>query len=288
MEYLVIGGTGTVGGEVVRDLLARGHRARVLTRSAAKAGTLPEGAEGVVGDLAYPAGLRQALAGVDGVFLAVPVHPDETRLGLNGVEAAKAAGVRRLVYLSVFGAETAAEIPHFASKVPIERAIRASGIPFTILRPNYFFQNDLGVAQVIAAGVYPVPIGPVGVSAVDVRDIAVAAVNALTESGHEGHTYPLAGRDCLTGEAFAAAYGRHLGRQVVYGGDDLDAWAEGVKAFMPDWLVRDIRIMFERFQRHGLAATKDDLVAVRRVLGREPRRHDDFAAELAAQVKAGG
>jgi uncharacterized protein YbjT (DUF2867 family) len=122
-------------------------------------------------------------------------------------------------------------------------------------------------------------------SRVDVRDIAQAAVNALTEPGHEGQTYPLVGPDVLTGEATAAVYSRHLDREIRYGGDDLQTWAEQARAALPDWMVRDLCAMFEHFQRHGLVATDADLAAVRRALGREPLRFEDFAAELAGQIR---
>lgn len=100
MKSLVIGGTGTVGGEVVRLLKAMGHEVRVLTRSAANAGDLPEGVEAAVGDLADPESLRGPLAGVDGVFLATPVSPDETRLGLRRIKANKSSA--RFLYNSYF------------------------------------------------------------------------------------------------------------------------------------------------------------------------------------------
>src|SRR5262245_5554844 len=141
MEFLVIGGTGTVGGEVVRGLLGRGDRVRVLTRSAAKVRSLPAGAEGVVGDLADSLSLRKPLDGVDGVFLATPLDPEESERGLAAVEAVRAARVGRLVYMSVHKVVEGAQIPHFGSKLPIEKAVRGLGLPFTILRPNNFFQN---------------------------------------------------------------------------------------------------------------------------------------------------
>ena len=287
MKILVIGGTGTVGSAVVGRLVKRGDGVRVLTRSAAKSGTLPAGADGVVGDMGDPASLRAAMEGVDGVFLIVPVARDETRLGLNAVGAAKGAKVGRIVYLSVFGAETAPEIPHFIGKVPIEEAVRASGLSYTILRPNYFFQNDEGLIPAIAQGMYPQPLGEVGVNGVDVGDIADAAVAALTSSGHEGATIPLVGPDVLTGPSVASTYAKHLGRPVAYGGDDLDDWSDRMAEHMPDWMVADLKAMFDRFQRHGLRASDADLAAVRQALGREPRRFDDFAAELAGRIEQG-
>ena len=285
MKVLVIGGTGTVGGAIAARLVARGDVPRVLTRSAAKSKGLPAGAEGAVGDMADPASLAAATAGVDAVFLAVPVDREETRLGLNAVAAAKDAKVGRLVYLSVFGAETAPEVPHFIGKVPIEEAVRASGLPFTILRPNYFYQNDNQLAPAIAKGLYPQPIGEVGLSGIDVGDIADAAVNALTSSDHDGQTIPLVGPNLLTGPTVAAAYAKHLGHAVRYGGDDLVRWADSVAEHMPDWLVTDLCAMYAHFLRHGLRASDADREATRQILGREPRRFDDFAAELAGRIK---
>jgi uncharacterized protein YbjT (DUF2867 family) len=288
MKILVIGGTGTVGSAVVERLAKRGEAVRVLTRSANKAGALPKGAEAAVGDLANPASLAEPMAGADAVFLLTPVHPEETRLGLNGVEAAKAAKAGRLVYMSVFGAESAADVPHFIGKVPVEAAVRESGLPWTILRPNYFFANEEQLAPSIARGVYPQPIGEVGVNGIDVGDIADTAVIALTGSAHEGQTIPVAGLDILTGPSMASTYAKHLGREVRYGSDDFDAWsARMAEHGLPDWLVRDLRAMFAYIQRHGQRATDADHEALRRVLGREPRRFDDFAAELTGRIKAG-
>jgi uncharacterized protein YbjT (DUF2867 family) len=289
MKILVIGGTGTVGSAVVERLAKWGDAVRVLTRSASKAGSLPKGAEAVVGDLADPASLAQAMAGAEAVFLLLPVHPEETRLGLGGVEAAKAAKVGRLVYLSVFEPESAPDVPHFIGKVPVEAAVRESGLPWTILRPNYFFANEERLAPAIARGTYPQPLGEVGVSGIDVGDIADAAVNALTGSGLENQTISVVGLDVLTGPSIAATYAKHLGREVRYGGDDLDAWsARMAEHGLPDWLVHDLRAMFAHIQRHGQRASDADHEAVRRVLGREPRRFDDFAAELVEKIKRGG
>lgn len=289
MKILVIGGTGTVGSAVVARLAKRGDAVRVLTRSAAKAGSLAAGAEGVGGDLADPKSLAQPMAGVDAVFLLTPVDREETRLGLNGVGAAKAAKVGRIVFMSVFGAEAAPDVPHFIGKLPVEQAVRESGLPWTILRPDYFFQNEEPLAPAIAQGVYPQPLGEVGVHGIDVGDIADAAVAVLTGSGHEGRTIPVAGLDLLTGPSIASTYAGHLGREVRYGGDDLTVWgARMAEHGLPDWLVHDLRAMFAHIQRHGQRATDADHEAVRRVLGREPRRFDDFAAGLAEKIKRGG
>ncbi len=187
MSHLILGGTGTVGSAVVRGLLARGEEVRVLTRSAERAAALPEGARAVIGDLGDPSTYEQVFAGARTLFLLNGVVSTELQEGLAAVNEARRAGIGRIVYLSVHDVEKGPHVPHFASKLGVERAIEASGIPFTILRPNNFYQNDFWYQDVITRyGIYPQPIGNAGLSRVDVRDIAEAGVNALTQDGHEG------------------------------------------------------------------------------------------------------
>jgi uncharacterized protein YbjT (DUF2867 family) len=285
MKVLVIGGTGTVGSQVVLELLKRGEPVRVMTRSPEKLHSLPQGAEGRLGDLQDPSSLPALLDGVDRMFLLTALSRSETAEGLAAVHAAKQAGVRRLVYMSVHRLESAPHIPHFASKIPIEREIKQSGIAYTIVRPNSFFQNDLWLKEAILHGIYPQPIGNVGMNRVDVRDIAEAAVNALTRSRPEGQTYALVGPDALTGESAAAIYSRHFGRAVRYAGDDLDAWAQQARNMMPGWLVADLRVMFEHFQKKGLAASAADWSQTHEALGHAPRSFDTFVAEVAQAWK---
>ena len=246
----------------------------------------PAGMQVVRGNLDDAASVRHAMRGVDRVFLVVAQSPNETEQGLTAVAAARDAGVARIVYASVRLPWFSAGIPHFASKAVIEQAVRDSGIPFTILRPNNFFQNDLALADVILHyGLYPQPIGSKGIARVDVRDIADAAGIALTESGHEGEIFEVNGPELLTGDDVAAAYGRALGKTVQYGGDDLEAWSAAVSQALPPWLVHDLRLMFENFQRHGMPSTPHADERLRRLLGREPRSFDAFAGELVAHAR---
>jgi uncharacterized protein YbjT (DUF2867 family) len=282
MKVLVIGGTGSVGGEVIAGLGRAGMVARCMSRYPKKLQSLPQGVETYVGDLEKPASLGAAFADVDAVFLMTALSRNETLQGLAAVGAAKKARVQKLIYLSVPMPPGSEYIPHYLSKVPIERAIRDSGLNYTILRPNNFFQNDYlwCRAAVMSYGVYPQPIGSVGLNRVDIRDVAEAAIHALSESGHDCKEYPLHGKDALTGESVAAIFSRHIGREIRYGGNDLEAWAKQAQHMMPEWMVRDLRIMYDYFQRHGLLATSQDFAEQYRVLGREPRQFDDFVAEI--------
>ncbi|HMA29025.1 MAG TPA: NmrA family NAD(P)-binding protein [Thermoanaerobaculia bacterium] len=280
MKVLVLGGTGTVGSQVVRELLSRGADVSVLTRDLEK--PLPPGVRAIEGDLLDPATARSAFAGMDGIFLLNAVSATECHEGLMAVNGARLGGVKKIVYLSVHEVDKAPHLPHFGAKLAVEAAIRAAGIPFTILRPNNFFQNDVWTKDALLGfGVYPQPIGQVGLSRVDVRDIAEAAAIVLTSGGNEGRTINLVGPELHTGTSTAEIWGNVLGRRITYAGDDLDAWEKQSLAFLPAFMVFDFRLMYAFFQEHGLKATAQDVERQTALLGHPPRRFEDFAAETA-------
>jgi uncharacterized protein YbjT (DUF2867 family) len=282
MNVVVTGGTGTVGSQVVRELLTRGASVKVVTRDPAKA-KLPAGATAIKGNLAEPESVRRVFDGADAVFLLNVVSPTESHEGLLPVTAMRHTRPQRLVYLSVQNADGAAWLPHFGAKVGVEEAIKRSGIPYTILRPNNFYQNDYFAKDVLLnMGVYPQPIGSAGVSRVDVRDIAEAAAITLLASGHEGQTFDIAGPEAHTGESTAQVWARALGRPIVYGGDDLDAWEKQALNYMPAWGAFDFRYMYEFFQQNGLKASAEAIDRLTRLLGHAPRSFGAFAAETAA------
>ena len=178
--------------------------------------------------------------------------------------------------------EQAPHLPHFGAKLPIEAALKKSGISYTILRPNNFFQNDYWFQDALLQyGVYPQPMGDVGLSRVDVRDIAEVAAIALTTSGHEGKTYNVVGPKVHTGRSTAEIWSRVLGKTITYGGNDLDAWEEQSLSRLPAWMVFDFRLMYEFFQKNGLKATPADVDSMAGLLGRAPRSFEDFAMETA-------
>ena len=285
MSILVTGGTGSVGSHVVRELVARGASVKVLTRDPAKA-KLPAGVTAVQGDLTQPETVRRVFNDVDAVFLLNGVSITEAHEGLLAVSGMKLSGVKRLVYLSVHQVDQAAWLPHFGAKVGVEEGIKRSGIPFTILRPDNFFQNDYWYKDVILQyGIYPQPIGDVGTSRVDIRDIAEAAAIVLTSPGHEGQTYDIVGPDVLTGESVASAWSRALGKPVKYGGNDLDAWEAQSLQYLPAWMVFDFRLMYAHFQKNGLKASPEAIGRITKLLGHAPRSFDAFVTETAAAWK---
>jgi uncharacterized protein YbjT (DUF2867 family) len=286
MRHLVLGGTGTVGSLVVSGLLEKGEKVKVLTRSPDKAKSLPSGAEAVIGDLAAPETYGGIFRDYDTLFLLTANGPTDLLEGLAAVAEARRTRARRVVHLSIHDVEKGLDAPHFASKIAIEAALKDSGLDWTILRPNNFYQNDWWWKDAILQyGVYPQPLGSVGVSRVDTRDIGEAAVRALTEPGHSGKTYALAGPDALTGEESARIFSDAMGRKVAYAGDDLDAWAKTMSAYLPPWAVFDYKLMYAMFQQKGLKATPAQLEETRTIVGHAPRSFAAFAKEFAAAVK---
>ncbi|MGD0116564.1 MAG: NmrA family NAD(P)-binding protein [Candidatus Binatus sp.] len=284
MKILAIGGTGNVGSEVVKELKKRNADVRILVRKKDKAS--PEGVEVAVGDLLDPVSVQQALHGVDKLYLLNAVTPDELTQGLIAYDLAKRLKLKHIVYHSVFRVEHFKDVPHFASKLAIETAMREFDVPFTVIRPNYFFQNDATLRDSLTkAGIYPMPLGQVGISAVDIRDIAEATAIALTSDGHFGKTYNLNGPEVLSGPKTASIWSGLLGKEIRYSGDDMDAFEEQLRKRAPSWSAFDIRMMFQGYLERGFVAGAGDIETLTKLLGHKPRRYEDFAKETALEWK---
>ncbi|TAN20628.1 MAG: NAD-dependent epimerase/dehydratase family protein [Acidobacteria bacterium] len=286
MKVLVTGATGQIGRALITELTQRGILVRAFSRKPPAAHSLPEGSEWMQGDLLDPAALERALQGVHKLFLLNAVVPDELTQALIAYNLAWRLGVAQIVYLSVFKVDQFRDVPHFASKLAVEAALREFGMPFTILRPGYFYQNDARLKDALTgAGIYPSPIGLGGMAAVDVRDIAEAAARIITGTSHAGKTYSLVA-DQLTGPGVAEIWSRVLGKPVQYAGHDFDVWEKQLAAFVPAWSAFDLRVMFQGYAERGFTATPTETAAFASLLGRAPRRYEAFAQETAVEWKA--
>jgi len=278
VKILVIGGTGHVGSEVVKELQKRDAEVRVLVRKP-DVKSLP-GVELVVGDLLDPVSINKAMQGVDKLYLLNAVTPDELTQGLIAYDLAKKHKLSHVVYHSVFRVEHFKDVPHFASKLAIESAIREFDVPFTIIRPNYFFQNDASFRDALSKlSVYPNPLGFVGISAVDIRDIAEVTAITLMSDQHFGKTYNVNGPAILSGPGAASIWSEVLGKAIRYAGDDLDSFEEQMRQHAPSWAAFDIRMMFQGYLERGFVAEDGDAATLTKLLGHEPRGYRDFAYE---------
>ena len=285
MKILVTGATGTVGSLLVERLIGDGVEVRVLTRSPGSV-KFPTVVETIGGDLLDVDAMRLAVDGVDAMFLLSAVIAEELTATVTALNVAREAGLKGLVYLSVYKSAEFTDVPHGAAKYAAERMIADRAMPATILRPTYFMQNDVRLKDaIIGMGVYPSPIGPKGVSVVDIRDIVeVAALELVRRGGGDGPLpgtqFDLTGPDILTGQAIASIWSETLGRPISEAGD-IDRTFQMIRAQAPAWMAYAIRQMFTRFAEDGAAATQDGLRQLQERLGRAPRSYRDFATETA-------
>lgn len=274
---LVTGATGTIGSEVVRRLVARGEKVRALTRDPEGA-RLPSEVEAVRGHHRDRASVQAAMAGADAAFLVGVFGPDDAEHDRGLVEAARAAGVGRIVKLSGIGTGDPAVGPVGTWHVAGEQAVRDSGAEWTILRPSAFASNTLGWAEAVRAGT-PVPntTGTGGQGVVDPRDVAEVAAAALVEAGHSGRTYTLTGPEVLSVPDQAAVLAELLGHPV----EVRDLSAAEARAYLlglgfTDTFVDASEISRQFVRNGGNEVVTDD---VRHLLGRPARTYREWARD---------
>jgi uncharacterized protein YbjT (DUF2867 family) len=283
---LVIGATGNIGRELVRELDAKGATVRVLVRDRARAARLPERADRVVADLGEPATLPPAFAGVDRLFLLTPgIGAEHTR---NAVAAARAAGVGHIVHLSSFNV--------LGDPMPAmgrwhherEEMIRASGIPATFLRPGGFMTNALDWAGTIREeGFVLDPVGPGRYAPIDPADIAAVAALVLTEDGHQRKEYVLTGDEMFTVTEQVQIIAEAIGRDIEV--REAATPAEAVRSRFPDGAPQALAdAITEGFtlMRADTAGFRTD--TAERLLGRKPRTFADWCARNAGAFRRPG
>ena len=231
--------------------------------------------------------IRAALEGVSTLFLLNAVTPDELTQALIALNLANEAGVRGYVYLSVIHSDLYTNVPHFSGKYAVERMIEQFNLPATVLRPAYFFQNDLMLKDALLGyGVYLMPIGSIGAQMIDVRDIAeVAALHLIKRESSaqpiSREKIDLVGPDLLTGADLASIWSAVLGKPIPYAGADISGFEQQLRAFGPSWLAYDMGRMLKRIQQDGMKPEPGDVERLTALLGRPLRTYRDFAAEAA-------
>lgn len=281
MKILAVGATGSNAGLVVPELLARGLTVRALVRDERRAAVARQrGAhETVVADLSDPSSLRAAVEGVDGVFHVNPAFaPDEAGMGRAMVDAAVGAGVRKVVFSSVY--HPSLSLTNHADKRPVEEALYASGLDFTILQPAIFMQMMVaGMWRgAVEQGVMTLPFSSRSLmSYVDYRDVAEVAASAFVRDDLSFGTFELAAGGMLSREDLAAMASDILGRPVRAETTPLDP------ARMPagDFGAGMARMLAD-YDEHGFAGGND--LVLRTILGRPPRTVRDFFTELAGAL----
>ena len=235
------------------------------------------GAEVASGDLLDPVSVQKALHGVDKLYLLNAVTPDELTQGLIAYDLAKKLKLKHIVYHSVFRVDHFKDVPHFASKLAIENALREFDVPFTVIRPNYFIQNDATLKDALMVEFTRCLSATCRDLRIDIRDIAEATAIVLTSDEHYGKTYNLNGPEALSGPKAASIWSKLLGKEIRYAGHDMDAFEEQMRKRAPSWSAFDIRMM--GYLERGFVAETGDVEKLTLKLGHAPRNYEDFAAE---------
>jgi uncharacterized protein YbjT (DUF2867 family) len=275
---LVTGATGTVGREVVAQLLAAGERVRALSRDPSKA-HFDGGVELVAGDLTKPGTLPAAVAGVDRVF-SLAVGPQIGVQEDNLAQASKKAGVRHIVNISVLGAGEAGRGGVAEWHNAGERAIQNSGIAWTFVRPGSFMSNALlWRGSIKNLGKVFSNYGDGRTTPIHPRDIAAVAVRALTAPGHEGKAYPLTGPQAIRIAEQVRILSDAIGKPIEYVPiTDEVAREQMQKAGVPGPYI-DALLPFGAHVRAGKAARVLD--TVEQVTGKQPLAFAQWAREHA-------
>jgi NAD(P)H dehydrogenase (quinone) len=281
---LVTGAAGKSGRAVVEALAAKGAAVRAFIRNPAQAGTLLAlgAAEVSFGSLEDARALAQAAAGVRAIYHICPnVSRDEVAYARAVATAARAHGVTRFVYHSVLRPQIEA-MPHHWQKMRVEEMLFAAGFDLTVLQPTAYMQNILGVWDgIVRDGVFRFPYpAATRLSLIDLDDVGEAAAVVLTQEGHGGATYELAGTPALSQSEVAAALGAALGRDVRAEAEPLAAWEAHARAGgMGEYERATLAAMFRYYAAHGLLGNTHVL---RSLLGRAPTGLAAFLARAAA------
>ncbi|MFS0728137.1 SDR family oxidoreductase [Paenibacillus sp. 1P07SE] len=270
MKYLVTGATGHLGSKVVEALLAKvpASEVAVSVRHPEKAeGLRARGVEVRHGDFDQPASLDAAFAGIERILIISADGDNKTRIRQHtgAVEAAKRANVSFIAYTSLTKAEESTNLmapPHQAT----EAAIKDTGIPYSLLRNNWYLENELGTIRAVQAGApWTTSAGDGKVGWALRQDYAEAAAAVLTGEGHENSIYELSG-PLLTQEELAAELGRLLGREVPVQQVDDETYAGIMKqAGLPEFVLPIVVGIQQSIRAGSLEVAHSDF---EKVLGR--------------------
>ena len=280
-KILVIGGTGNVGSAVIPNLMARGASIRALVRDEKKVRGLEDsGVEVVIGDLDNPETLDGAFSGVGKAFLLTAVGPNEATQAINAINAAKRVDSPHIVRLSAGTPTSDAPPEHTGHHSRVEEELENSGLPYTIIKPNFLMQNTMMAAQtVISDGAVYLPFSDSKIGMVDIRDIGEVVTKVLTSDGHEDKTYKLTGPASISIHDVTADLSQTLGKKVSYVAVPLEAALEAMLGMgMPEWVAKTYTEYFKMYSTGWGDYATDD---VEQLTGHPARSYQTFARDFA-------
>jgi len=231
-------------------------------------------------DLDDSSTFQPALKGIHTLGLITPSHPDQVKREVGLIYAAKQAGVRRIIKLSVIGADFVCPISAFARwHANVEDVLRTSGVAHVILRPNFFMQNTLLQKASIEAGIYAEPIATGSISYVDVRDVADVAV-AVSRGSLDDQALSLTGREAIGGERVSALLSQVTGKRVRFVSPDLQSFRSALAdGKVPDWHIDALAELYSRVQAGRASHVSSITCDIENLTGKRPRSFLEFARD---------
>ncbi|MDX2142113.1 MAG: SDR family oxidoreductase [Rhodospirillaceae bacterium] len=282
---LLNGITGKTGSVAARALVGKGLRLRAIVRNEEKAKAFKDaGIELIVGDAGDDATLTKAMTGVAKALLIMPNNEKQAALEEHFVDKAKAAGVKHIVKMSSMEAVPGAKAAIPATHVRVEAYIRASGLAWTMIRPNFFMQNLLGNARTIKEqGTFSLPCGQGKTGMSDTRDVGAVIAAVLAGQGHEGQSYELTGPELLSFADVAQRFSEVLGKTVTYIDQPMAEYRAYLGKFLTNaWHHNAVCELFGEIAEGGLNKTTD---TIERILGRKPTSLKQFIVDHIAVFK---
>ena len=286
-KILVTGATGNIGSQLV-PMLAAGDNidVRVFVRSEAKAAPLTEaGAEAVIGVFEDAEAVRAAVDGIDTVVLITAPNPDAADQASAVINAAKEAGVRKIVRMSAINAGVDGPTENTRLHGKTDSEIQASGLTYVILRPHFFMQNLFLGAQTIAGdGNMYWGMGDGKLGMIDVRDIVDTLAGAVLSDEFDNQIFSPTGPESISFHEIAATLTDALGNPVNYIPVSLDAVEQTLLEMgMGDWFPKVMRDYSKAYSENWGDYTTDD---VQRIAGHPARSFETFASEIFAPALA--
>ena len=277
IKVLVTGATGNTGSLLVPALLRAGVDVRILVRDEAKAKPLKDlGAEVVLGDLDKPETILPAVKNVDKIYLLTWNGETQLQQAINVIDAAKKSGNPHIVRHSMWGSENSRIIKQ---GYKIEEILKASGLPWTILKPTFYMQNTMMAAQTISSdGViyWDMKDGKLGM--IDVRDIADAAFAVITGKGHEGKEYILTGPEAISFNDVAKIFSNVLDTEIKYVSVPGEAALQSMVGMgLPEWIAKGYVELSEGFSENFANSTTRN---VEILTGHPSRSFEQFASDF--------
>ena len=276
---LIAGATGTNGRMLTSRLASAGYAVRALVRNVQSAQSLVQpNVQLFEGELNHPASLESAFENVDRAFIATAIVPNTVELFQNFFDAAKKTTGAHIIKFSALGAGGNAPSVIQQQHTESDEALMASGLPYTILRPNSFYQNMLWSADSIKeTGQFYLPFGDAKQSLVDVRDLTEVAFHAFMDREHQGKVYELTGPEGLSYNDVAEQLSTVISKEVTYVPVPNEVALQGmIDSGMPEWTAQALAELYSVFATGEYASTTEN---IQRVVDRPAITFSAWASE---------